>query len=88
MAVFSQGCFSRLTFLEVICLPTVLSNLNNLRLFTDRALFIFLDGLSLVIRGITRERAGNRDACKYMILYRCNIAFLIERLKLLGVLSV
>ena len=42
-AMFSRGWFSRLTFLEEICLSDALSSLNNLCFFKDKALFIFVD---------------------------------------------
>ena len=39
--MFSRGGLSHLTFLEVICLPTALSSLINLHVFT-RAVYSFL----------------------------------------------
>ena len=51
----SRDCFSRWTFLEVICLLTALISSNNLCVFTDRALFIFLDVCHLLFCERWRE---------------------------------
>lgn len=58
---------SRLTFLVVICLPTALSSLVNLCVFT-REIYYCHDIRSLFFTRTSSKIAGNEDACRYVIL--------------------
>ena len=49
LGVFSQGVFISRNILWGVCVPTMLSSSNNLRVFTDRALIDFLHILALCL---------------------------------------
>jgi len=74
-AVFSRGGFSRLTFLKVICLPTVLSSLSDVCVSTT-ALYSFFMTLDPCYSGNYMKLGGKRRCLQicYSYVYSCAIA--------------